>query len=72
MHSKQVIHRDIKPQNFVVGNGHDSSSTIEDIYLIDLGLAKLYMENGKHVKYEIGKKVRGTPMYMSINILMGI
>lgn len=35
MHSHGYIHRDIKPNNIVVGNNHK-------IYLIDYGLAKKY------------------------------
>ena len=37
VHSKNYLHRDIKPGNFVVGNP-DSSQ----IYLIDFGNAKKY------------------------------
>jgi serine/threonine protein kinase len=36
LHSKNFIHRDIKPDNFVIGSGNDSSQ----LYIIDFGLAK--------------------------------
>ena len=41
LHSKNFIHRDIKPQNFVTGFNKDFSN----IFLIDFGLAKLFSNN---------------------------
>ena len=38
VHNKNIIHRDIKPDNFVVGIGNKSHI----IYLLDFGLSKKY------------------------------
>lgn len=46
IHSKNIVHQDIKPENFLVGNP-DSSL----IYIIDFGLCKKYRSSrtGKHI-----------------------
>ena len=80
IHSLGFIHRDIKPQNYVIGqiSNHQKEKDIvnndDEIYLVDFGLAQEYLVNGKkeHVGYEIGRKIRGTPMYMSVNVMLGI
>lgn len=68
VHSKNFIHRDIKPQNFLMG--------IKDpqmLYLIDFGLAKKYRsKKGKHIKYSICNSITGTPRYCSISAIKGV
>ena len=69
MHSKNYIHRDIKPDNFVVGLGRYASQ----VYMIDYGLAKRYRDQNthEHIKYCEGKQLTGTARYASIGALRG-
>ena len=52
IHSRQFLHRDIKPDNFLMGHGKKSGR----VYLIDFGLAKRYMgKDSKHIPYKENK-----------------
>ncbi len=69
IHDKHIIHRDIKPDNFVLGIGENRKK----IYLLDFGLAKKYRSSTtlKHYEMVLRKKLTGTARYVSINALSG-
>ena len=69
IHSKNFLHRDIKPGNFLVGNPDQSQ-----IYLIDFGNAKKYRSSrtGKLLPLNKNYRVYGTVIFLSLNVLKGI
>ncbi|XP_054169213.1 casein kinase I-like [Oppia nitens] len=65
IHNKNIIFRDIKPENFLLGRTGTPNAKV--IYIIDFGLAKEYIDinTKQHIPMKTGKSLIGTPRYMS-------
>lgn len=68
LHHKKIIHRDIKPDNFLIGLGEREST----IYMIDLGLSKEFKRGRKHIHYSESRSLTGTLRYASVRNHIGI
>ncbi|XP_039028422.1 casein kinase 1-like protein 2 isoform X2 [Hibiscus syriacus] len=69
VHTKSFLHRDIKPDNFIMGLGRRANQ----VYMIDFGLAKKYRDSShQHIPYRENKNLTGTARYASMNTHLGI
>ncbi|KAJ8773966.1 hypothetical protein K2173_009397 [Erythroxylum novogranatense] len=70
VHSKSFLHRDIKPDNFLMGLGRRANQ----VYTIDFGLAKKYRDTStqQHIPYRENKSLTGTARYASMDTHLGI
>ncbi|RKF56899.1 Casein kinase I-like protein hhp1 [Erysiphe neolycopersici] len=70
IHAKSFIHRDIKPDNFLMGIGKRGNQ----VNVIDFGLAKKYRDPKSHfhIPYRENKNLTGTARYASINTHLGV
>ncbi len=71
IHEKNLIYRDIKPDNFLIGRPNSKSANV--VHVVDFGMAKQYRDpkTKQHIPYRERKALSGTARYMSINTHLG-
>ena len=69
VHDQGIIHRDIKPDNFLLKN---NNLLRPELFLIDFGLSKYYLNNNIHMEQRKDRNLIGTAKFASLNVHNGI
>jgi len=64
LHDKLLLHRDVKPSNFIFGLGSETNK----LYLVDFGFSKRYDYNGKHIEEKNTRNIIGSLNFVSLNV----